>query len=92
MPKGKVNQIEKKVAVSLPLQFKLEAKMLHLTPTGYYRWLKEKANYSTPYDQMLASYKAQQQSQAQAKAQAEPEAQGSGQGGGQGGGEGAADG
>jgi len=91
MPKGKVNQIEKKVAVSLPLQFKLEAKMLHLTPTGYYRWLKEKANYSTPYDQMLASYKAQQQSQAQAKAQPEPEAQGSGEGEGGGEGEGAAE-
>ena len=88
MPKGKVNQIEKKVAVSLPLQFKLEAKMLHLTPTGYYRWLKEKANYSTPYDQMLASYKAQQQNQAQAKAQPEPEAQGSGEGDGKGDGKG----
>jgi len=84
MPKGKVNQIEKKVAVSLPLQFKLEAKMLHLTPTGYYRWLKEKANYSTPYDQMLANYKAQQQSQSPAKARPGPEAQGSGDGRGEG--------
>jgi hypothetical protein len=84
MPKAKVNQIEKKVAVSLPLQFKLEAKMLHLTPTAYYRWLKEKANYSTPYDQILANYKAQQQSQSPAKAQPEPKAQGSSEGEGEG--------
>jgi len=60
MSKAKVNSLEKKVAASVALQYVLEAKMLHMSLSSYIRWLKAKANYSTPYDQMLlADTKAQ---------------------------------
>jgi len=57
--KAKVNSLERKVAASVALQYVLEAKMLHMSLSTYIRWLKAKANYSTPYDQMLANAKAQ---------------------------------
>jgi len=84
MSKAKIIPIKKKVAASVALQYVLEAKMLHMSLSTYIDWLKHKANYTTPYDQMLANYKAQQQSQSPTKAQPEPEAQGSGEGEGEG--------
>jgi len=79
MSKAKIIPIKKKVAASVALQYVLEAKMLHMSLSNYIDWLKHKANYTTPYDKMVADYEA--------KAQPEPEAQSSGQGEGEGGGE-----
>ena len=80
MSKAKIIPIKKKVAASVALQYVLEAKMLHMSLSTYIDWLKHKANYTTPYDQMLANYKAQQQGQSLAKAQPGPKAQGEGGG------------
>ena len=60
MSKAKVNSLERKVAASVALQYVLEAKMLYMSLSTYIRWLKAKANYSTPYDQMLADAKAKE--------------------------------
>lgn len=84
MSKAKVNNLEKRVAASVAQQYVLEAKTLHMSLSTYIAWLKAKAGYSTPYDQILANHKAQQQGQSPAKAQPELKAQGSGQGEGEG--------
>jgi hypothetical protein len=85
MSKANVNPLQRKVAASVAKQYVLEAKTLNMSLSTYIAWLKRKANYTTPYDQMIADYEAQQQGQSPAEAQPEPEAQGSGQG--EGGGE-----
>jgi len=59
MSKAKVNDLEKRVAASVARQYVLEAKTLHMSLSTYIAWLKLKAGYSTPYDQILADYKAQ---------------------------------
>ena len=78
MSKRRTNDLERHVAVSLPKQFVLEAKSLHMSPTTYWRYLKHLANYTTPYDQILANYEAQQGQGPEPQPEPEPRAKGSG--------------
>jgi len=56
MSKANISPYKKRVAISLPLQFKAEAKDKHMSPTSYYYWLKERAGYRTQYDDLNAEY------------------------------------
>jgi len=59
MTREKINPYRKKVAVSLPLQFKFEAQQLHMSPTTYYDWLKQRAGVETAYDYINARFLAE---------------------------------
>ena len=56
MSKANISPYKKKIAISLPLQFKAEAKDKHMSPTTYYYWLKERAGYRTQYHDLNAEY------------------------------------
>ena len=84
MSKAKVNPLQRRVAASVAKQYVLEAKTLNMSLSTYIAWLKRKANYTTPYDQILANYEAQQgqdpepEPQPKPEPQPEPKAKGSG--------------
>jgi len=59
MTRRKVSPYKRRVAISLPLQLKAEAKDLHMSPTTFYYWLKERAKYFTVYDQLNAEFDSQ---------------------------------
>jgi len=59
MSKRRTNDLERHIAVSLPRQFLLEAKMLRMSPTTYWKYLKHLAHYVTAYDQILADNEAE---------------------------------
>jgi len=59
MTRRKVSPYKRRVAISLPFQLKAEAKDLHMSPTTFYYWLKERAKYFTVYDQLNAEFDSQ---------------------------------
>jgi len=59
MTRRKVSPYKRRIAISLPLQLKAEAKDLHMSPTTFYYWLKERAKYFTVYDQLNAEFDSQ---------------------------------
>jgi len=73
MSKAKVNPLQRRVAASVAQQYVLEAKTLHMSLSTYIAWLKRRANYTTPYDQILANYKAQQRQGPEPQPKPEPE-------------------
>jgi len=54
MTRQKVNPYQKKVAASVALQYKIEARELGLNVSGYIAWLKKRAHYSTVYDDLAS--------------------------------------
>jgi len=69
MSKANISPYKKKIAISLPLQFKAEAKDKHMSPTTYYYWLKERAGYRTQYDDLNAEYEHRSKSTKQGNAE-----------------------
>jgi hypothetical protein len=59
MSKAKINPYKKRVAISLPFQFKAEAHDLNMSPTMFYYWLKQRAGYRTQYDALNDEYESQ---------------------------------
>ena len=90
MSKAKVNPLQRRVAASVAKQYVLEAKTLNMSLSTYIAWLKRKANYTTPYDQILANYKVKQgqdpepQPSPQPEPKLEPKVKGSCEGKGEG--------
>jgi len=69
MTRRKVSPYKRRIAISLPLQLKAEAKDLHMSPTTFYYWLKERAKYFTVYDQLNAEFDSQNNPEENAEAE-----------------------
>jgi len=78
MTRQKINPYQRKVAASVALQYKIEARELGLNVSGYIAWLKKRAHYSTIYDDLASGPSLGPEAQPEPQPQPEPEAKGSG--------------
>ena len=60
MSRAKVNPYQKRVAASVSRQYVIEAKELHMSLSTYIAWLKQRAGYTTKYDNLIEEYESQQ--------------------------------
>jgi len=73
MTRQKVNPYQRKVAASVALQYKIEARELGLNVSGYIAWLKKRAHYSTIYDDLASGPSLGPQPSQAAQPSLEPE-------------------